>query len=85
MKRKPVDSEMASSVGYNPKNLVLEIEFRPSGEVWQYLNVPKKVYEEMMKIRSDNTLIKRLKANTRNKGLFNSINCLQNKKASEIL
>ena len=48
MERKPVDSEMALSVGYNSKASILEIEFRPSGEVWQYLNVPKKVYMEMM-------------------------------------
>jgi hypothetical protein len=48
MKRKPVDSDMASSVGYDSKIHTLEIEFRPSGQVWQYLKIPKKIYQEMM-------------------------------------
>jgi hypothetical protein len=48
MRRIPVDSEMAFSVGYDPVEKILEIEFRPSHEVWQYLDVPDDVYMEMM-------------------------------------
>ena len=48
MKRKPVDSEMALSVGYDPQEQILEIEFRPNGEVWQYLEVPEELFERMM-------------------------------------
>lgn len=47
MERYSVDSSMAASVGYDPDNLILEIEFK-SGEVWQYLNVPEDVYMEMI-------------------------------------
>jgi len=47
MKRNFVDSSMATSVGFDPVNSILEIEFK-SGEVWQYHNVPKHVYREMI-------------------------------------
>ena len=38
---------MAISVGYDPVNSILEIEFR-TGEVWQYHNLPEDVYFEMI-------------------------------------
>ena len=47
MDRHHVDSSMAATVGYDPETEILEIEFH-SGEVWQYLNVPEFVYEEMI-------------------------------------
>jgi hypothetical protein len=47
MDRHYVDSSMATSVGYDPTTLILEIEFR-SGEVWQYHGVPENVYVEMI-------------------------------------
>lgn len=47
MERHYVDSSMATSVGYDPVNSILEIEFR-SGEVWQYHNLPENVYFEMI-------------------------------------
>ena len=48
MKRKPVDSSMAESVGYDPITRTLEIEFKKTGAVWQYYKVPAKVYREML-------------------------------------
>lgn len=39
MKREPVDSKMAKSIGYDKAARILEIEFN-SGEIWQYLDVP---------------------------------------------
>jgi KTSC domain len=47
MDRYAVESSMATSIGYDPVMLTLEIEFR-SGEVWQYYNVPEGVYAEML-------------------------------------
>ena len=47
MKRLPVESSLAKSVGYDRNTSILEIEFR-SGEVWQYHHVPEKVYLEMI-------------------------------------
>ncbi len=47
MNRKPIDSKMARSIGYSEVASVLEIEFQ-SGEIWQYHNVPEKIYLEML-------------------------------------
>ena len=47
MERQAVESTMARSIGYNPKAMTLEIEFR-SGEIWQYLDVPEQIYRELM-------------------------------------
>lgn len=47
MKRQPVESNMAVSIGYSRPAGVLEIEFR-SGEVWQYHGVPERVYAELL-------------------------------------
>jgi hypothetical protein len=47
MDRHAVESSMALSIGYEPITRTLEIEFR-SGEVWQYCDVPEKVYYEMI-------------------------------------
>ena len=47
MKRHLTDSSMATSVGYDPDSLILEIEFR-QGEIWQYYEVPEAVYREML-------------------------------------
>jgi hypothetical protein len=38
---------MAKSIGYDPFQSILEIEFT-SGEVWQFINVPREVYKEML-------------------------------------
>jgi hypothetical protein len=48
MDRQKVDSSMAASVGYDSDTSTLEIEFRKTGEVWQYYDVPKDVFNEMM-------------------------------------
>ena len=47
MERLPVTSSMARSIGHDPFQSILEIEFN-SGEIWQYLNVPADVYKEML-------------------------------------
>ena len=51
MKRKPVDSSLVHSVGYDPKTETLEIEFHKTG-VYQYSEVPKSVFSELMKASS---------------------------------
>jgi KTSC domain len=47
MERLPVTSSMAKSIGHDPFQSILEIEFT-SGEVYQYLKVPQEVYKEML-------------------------------------
>jgi hypothetical protein len=43
-----VDSSMITSIGYDPDNAILEIEFKSNGSRWQYYDVPQYVYDEMM-------------------------------------
>ena len=47
IKRIPVISSNIASVGYDAVKMILEIEFH-HGAVYQYLDVPEKVYEELM-------------------------------------
>lgn len=48
MERQSVDSKLATSVGYNAETSTLEIEFKTTGAVWQYADVPESVFNEMM-------------------------------------
>ena len=51
MKRQKVESSMIHSIGYNPKNKILEIEFN-SGSVWQYVDVSKNIFSGLSKAKS---------------------------------
>ena len=44
MERQNVESSLAISVGYDPATSTLEIEFKTSGAVWQYYDVPESVF-----------------------------------------
>lgn len=48
MERQYVESGLATSVGYDPATSTLEIEFKSTGAVWQYYDVPESVFNEMM-------------------------------------
>lgn len=49
--RTKVESSMISSVGYDEFSEVLEIEFS-NGAIYQYAQVPKKLYGSLMKAKS---------------------------------
>jgi hypothetical protein len=51
MNLKKVDSSMVNAVGYDSKSRSLEVVFR-SGKAWIYEDVPKKVYQELIKSTS---------------------------------
>lgn len=51
MNRQKVDSSDLASVGYDPQAQTLEVEFN-HGEVYQYYNVPKSVYDGLMNASS---------------------------------
>ena len=51
MNRTPVSSSNLASVGYDPENMILEIEFQLGG-VYQYFNVPESGYNRLMKADS---------------------------------
>lgn len=52
MKRRHVESSALTSIGYDPKRKVLELEFRDNGAVWQYFELPPSVYNKFIHARS---------------------------------
>lgn len=56
MRRSLVSSSAISSVGYDPKERVLELEFS-SGGVYEYYEVPPEVYESLMSAESKGRFI----------------------------
>ena len=50
--RKSVSSSIISSIGYDPSNGTLEIQFNQDGGVWHYFDVPKSVWNEFKKSSS---------------------------------
>lgn len=51
MKRENVQSTTVKSIGYDPENGVLQIEF-VSGRVYNYLDVAAKVHEDFLAAKS---------------------------------
>lgn len=51
MDRIPVSSSDLKSVGYDQENQILEVEFH-SGGIYQYFNVPQRVYQALMEASS---------------------------------
>ncbi len=51
MERNPVSSTSLRSVGYDPENRLLEVEFT-SGRVYRYRNVPPDEYKDLMNAES---------------------------------
>jgi len=47
MNRRPVSSSNISSIGYDNTSETLEIEFN-NGGVYQYFDVPERVYNDLM-------------------------------------
>jgi hypothetical protein len=59
MQRVPVDSSSIASIGYAPEQQVLELEFRQSGEVYQYFNVPAEEHTAFLAADSKGTYLNR--------------------------
>lgn len=47
MNRDLVNSSMILSMGYDTQSGTMEVEFRSSGQVWQYFDVPEIIYNEV--------------------------------------
>jgi hypothetical protein len=58
MQRHPISSSAISSVGYDARSSVLEVEFR-SGAVYDYLKVPVRVYRALLKAPSKGSFVSR--------------------------
>lgn len=52
MKRKPVTSSVIASVGYKPDAMMLEIEFKSTGFVYRYFDVPEIEFHRLMRADS---------------------------------
>jgi hypothetical protein len=50
--RRPVESSLIRSVGYDLASSVLEVEFVEGGRVYEYYDVPLSVYSELMAAES---------------------------------
>ncbi len=57
MQRLPVDSSSIASIGYAPEQRVLELEFRQSGEVYQYFDVPAEDHTAFLAADSKGTYL----------------------------
>ena len=57
MRRKPVRSTSIASIGYFPGKRELEIEFRDSGDVYRYFDVPPEEYAAFMAAHSKGTYL----------------------------
>ena len=44
MQREPIDSSVIASMGYAPKERILELEFRETGDLYDYFDVPPEGY-----------------------------------------
>lgn len=51
MKRKPVESATIKSIGYDPENGLLQIEFN-TGSVYDYYDVAEKVHADFLAAKS---------------------------------
>ncbi|MEX1364290.1 MAG: KTSC domain-containing protein [Nannocystaceae bacterium] len=60
MEREPVESTALASVGYDPRRRVLEIEFRSSGKVYEYLDVPETMHAWLMRVPDKGGLFNRM-------------------------
>jgi hypothetical protein len=57
MRRVAVDSTSIVSIGYERRRRELEIEFRESGDVYRYFEVPADEYAEFMAAKSKGTYL----------------------------
>lgn len=56
MERQYVTSSNILSIGYDPDNMILEVEFT-TGAVYQYYDVPQSIYDGLMAADSHGTYL----------------------------
>lgn len=56
MERQYVTSSNILSIGYDPENMILEVEFT-TGAVYQYYDVPQIIYDGLMAADSHGTFL----------------------------
>jgi hypothetical protein len=58
LKRIPVDSSMASAVGYDAQESILYVEFANTNNIYAYYEVESEVFEELMQASSKGSFIR---------------------------
>ncbi|MGY4539362.1 hypothetical protein ACVW0P_003796 [Mucilaginibacter sp. UYNi724] len=62
MRRRKVQSSALQSIGYDPEQQILELEFRDNGGVWQYFNFKPASYKKFVNAESlGNFFVTRIK------------------------
>jgi hypothetical protein len=57
MQREPVDSSVIASMGYAPTERILELEFRETGDIYDYFDVPPEEYAAFRSAESKGTYL----------------------------
>lgn len=57
MQRLPVHSSSVAAIGYDARRKILEVEFRESGEVYRYFDVPAEEYKAFLAADSKGTYL----------------------------
>jgi hypothetical protein len=57
MQRISVDSSSIATIGYDPEQRIMELEFRQTREVYQYFDVPPEEHEAFMQAESKGTYL----------------------------
>ena len=57
MQRVTVESSSIATIGYNPEQQIMELEFRQTGEVYQYFDVPPEEYGAFLQAESKGTYL----------------------------
>jgi hypothetical protein len=52
IRRDPVDSSVIATMGYDPLAKLLDIEFKESGDLYRYFDVPASEYQAFMEAPS---------------------------------
>lgn len=58
LKRVPIDSSLATAVGYDAKESVLYVEFANTGKIYAYYEVEQKIFDELLKANSKGSYIR---------------------------
>ncbi len=60
MEREPTNSSVIASMGYAPAERVLELEFRQTGDIYDYFDVPPEEYTAFRRAESKGTYLNQI-------------------------
>lgn len=57
MEREKVESKIIDSIGYDENKEILEVEFKKTGAIYHYFDVPKNIYDDLMTASSKGSYV----------------------------